>query len=261
MDHLDRFAQAARTRIEAGYYRVRSRKRPERGPRSFVRAIRIRNAEGNAIIAELKPASPTAGDLLGDRKIEQLARLYRAGGAVGLSVLTEPEHFRGSLEYLQAVSRLELPVLMKDFVLDPVQLEACARLGGDGVLLILGLFLRGYAAVKLEEMIAHAHALGLEVLLEVSSPEEFQMAQRTEAEMIGLNSRDLASLEVDLERTIAILERTPHDGAKVIWALSGISSPGEVRRLRAAGAEALLVGTALMRAEDPRRRLEELIRA
>jgi len=259
MDHLDRFARAAQARIEAGYYRLREGERPERGPRSFVQAIR--NAEGNAVIAELKPASPTAGDLLRGRKLEELARLYRAGGAIGLSVLTEPEHFRGSLESLSAAAELGLPVLMKDFILDPVQLEACARLGGDGALLILSLFLRGYPTVGLEEMIAHAHSLGLEVLLEVSSPEEFRLAQATEAEMVGINSRDLTTLEVDLDRTIAVLERVPRDGSKLIWALSGISSPEDIQRLKAAGADAFLVGTALMRADDPRKRLEELVRA
>ncbi|MFQ6118113.1 MAG: indole-3-glycerol-phosphate synthase [Candidatus Bipolaricaulia bacterium] len=257
MDYLDRFAEEAQARIASGYYRVTVGVERER--RSFVEAIA--KAEGNAIIAELKPASPSAGELLGARKLEELAWLYRAGGAVGLSALTEPEHFRGSLEHLRAASELGLPVLMKDFILDPAQLEACACLGGDCVLLILSLFRRGYSTTGLGTMIAHAHQLGLEVLLEVASAEEFQMAQRTDAEMIGLNSRDLATLEVDLDRTIAVLESVPRDDAKVIWALSGISSLEEVRRLRAVGAKAFLVGTALMRADDPLKKLEELIRA
>jgi indole-3-glycerol phosphate synthase len=271
MDYLDTFAEEARARIESRYYKVMTR--IKKGHRSFVESIV--NAPGNAIIAELKPASPSAGDLLKGRKIEELARAYCAGGAVGLSVLTEPKHFKGSLEHLQKAGVLGLPVLMKDFILDLVQLEACACLGGDCVLLILGLFLRGYPTVDLGKMIAHAHRLGLEVLIEVASVDEFNMAQKTHAEMIGINSRDLATLKVDLNRTIEILNnmaRCPtsnvqdsgHQEGKaspLIWALSGISSSEDVRILKSAGAEAFLVGTALMRAKDPLKKLKELIAA
>ncbi|MFQ6090732.1 MAG: indole-3-glycerol-phosphate synthase TrpC, partial [Candidatus Bipolaricaulia bacterium] len=128
MDYLNKFAEEAEARIASGYYRVTTH--DKKGRRSFVESIA--KAAGNPIIAELKPASPGAGDLLRGRRIEEIARSYQAGGATGLSVLTEPEWFRGSLENLRAVGELGLPVLMKDFVLDPLQLEACARLGGDG---------------------------------------------------------------------------------------------------------------------------------
>ncbi len=251
MDHLDRFAQEARARIARGYYRAVNADAPKER-RSFVEAVRAARARGEvAVVAELKPASPAAGDLLRGRDPDALLRAYREGGAVGLSILTVPEGFNGSLELLARAARMgDRPVLMKDFLLSEEQLEAAARLGADAVLLIFTLFARGHPALDLEAMIARAHALGLEVLLEVASREELQAALQTDADMIGINSRDLATLSVSLERTVKLL-RTVRADEKPLWALSGVFTPEDARRLREAGADAVLVGTALMRADEP----------
>jgi indole-3-glycerol phosphate synthase len=259
MDYLDRLAQSTIERISRGYYTgVTSVSLAPR--RSFIEAIRSAQAEGrNAVIAEIKPASPSAGVLRAEPNIRELAKGFQMAGATGLSVLTEPTHFHGSLQNLKLASELGLPTLMKDFTLDPVQLDACIQWGGSAILLILSLFNRGYCRLTPEAMIAQAHQRDLEVLLEVSSVEEFKEAQRTPADMIGINNRDLATLQMDLSRTGKILSLAKKD--RIVWALSGIETVDDLRELQAAGADAFLVGTSLMRAADPSTKLRELIAA
>lgn len=258
MDHLDEFVRDTWKRVNAGYYANVTHVTLK--GRSFVRAIRRAQAAGrNALIAELKPISPSEGRLLNGRSPQDLLQIYASSGAAGLSVLTEPEHFGGSLELLARAGETGLPTLMKDFVMDPVQLEACAACGGSGVLLILAIFRRGYPRLSVETMIEEAHDRGLEVLLEVNSLEEYERALQTEAEMIGINHRNLATFTLDLGLTEHILSRAPKD--RPVWALSGIETPEDVRRLKAAGADAFLVGTSLLRAGDPGTALRELIRA
>ena len=257
MDHLDRFAEAALERVKRGYYRPQDGRL--RKPLSLARAIA--SAQGNAIIAEVKPASPTAGDLLKGRGVAEIASTYTAGGAVGISVLVDPDHFSGALEHLRSLAGLGVPLLAKDFVVDPVQLAAFYRAGADCALLIVTLFERGYPSVELEQMIAHAHGLGLEVLLEASSKEELERALVTEADLIGINSRDLATLEVSLPRAMGVLQEVRPDPSRPILALSGISSGEEIRSLRKAGFSGFLVGTTLLVAEDPGEKLRELLAA
>jgi len=259
MDHLDRLAQDALERLAAGYYTNVTPITPAAGEkRSFVEAIgRAQAQHKNAVIAEIKPASPSEGQLLGPRDLQRLMEGFREAGAAGLSVLTDPKNFGGSLESLKIASGLGLPTLMKDFVLDPVQLDACRACGGSAVLLIFALFRRGYAQCPLQEMIEEAHRRGLEVLLEVSCREEYEEALSTRAEMIGINNRDLTRLRVDLRTTERILRGARKD--RPVWALSGIESPEDLFRLREAGADAFLVGTALMRAQDPIEKLRGLV--
>ncbi|MCD5408342.1 hypothetical protein LR090_03800, partial [Candidatus Bipolaricaulota bacterium] len=220
MDHLDRFAKAAWERVKRGYYRLRDGRRRE--PLSLARAIA--EAQGKAIIAEVKPASPTAGDLLRGRGVAEVASAYAAAGAVGISVLVDPDHFSGALEHLRLLGGLGVPLLAKDFVVDPVQLAAFHRAGADCALLIVALFERGYPSLELDRMIAHAHGLGLEVLLEASSREELECALATQADLIGVNSRDPTTLEVSLDRAMRALDAARPDPSRPILALSGISS-------------------------------------
>nr|BAL59570.1 indole-3-glycerol-phosphate synthase [Candidatus Acetothermum autotrophicum] len=263
MDHLESIVRDVRQTVESGYYRDLSPgPSPTRGgelglrvrPR-FSEAIALRR--GSAVIAELKPASPGAGALLGQRAPAEILSKYARSGAVGISVLTEPVHFGGSLELLVCASRTGLPTLMKDFIIAPEQIVAAALCGASAVLVIVTVFERHYTSLTLEEAIALAHEHDLEVLAEVASVEEFLRAQRTEADMIGINNRDLVTLHTDLGRTEAILRAVRKD--RVIWSLSGIETAQEIRRLRAAGADAFLVGAALMRAQDPAQKLRELI--
>jgi len=259
MDWLDRLAWAGLETIASGYYdHVRAGASVDRPRRSLVREINRRGEACHlAIIAEIKPASPTGGPLWVGADPLELARQLSARGAAGLSVLTEPAHFGGSLENLRQASRSGRPTLMKDFLLAPVQLDAARAYGASAVLLILTLFSRGYARLGLTEMIGAAHERGLEVLLEVNSLAEYRRAQQTRAEMIGINNRELASLQVDLGRTGAILAQAQKD--RPVWALSGIETREDIQRLSAAGADAFLVGSSLMRSADPAAKLAELI--
>lgn len=259
MDWLDRLAQAALKTLDSGYYTNVTPVTLENRPmRSFVQAIREKGKAGRlAIIAEIKPASPSGGPLWVGTDIPELARQLGAAGVAGLSVLTEPVYFGGSLQNLREAGTSERPTLMKDFLLAPVQLDAARACGASATLLILTLFNRGYAQLELAEMIGAAHARGLEVLLEVNSPEEYRQARETQAEMIGINNRELASLQVDLGRTGAILAQVQKD--RPLWALSGIETRQDIQRLSAVGADAFLIGSSLMRSADPAAKLAELI--
>jgi len=173
-----------------------------------------------------------------------------------MSVLTEPKHFKGSLEYLRQIrGTTRLPLLMKDIVISPEQIEAGARLGADAVLLIKAIFDRGKGRANLDNMIAKAHTLGLEVLLETHNADEFNAAQNTGADLIGINNRDLRTLKVDLEVTRRILE-THSKGDAPIVSESGIKTPGDLLFLRGCSAQAYLIGSSIMASED----IEEAVR-
>jgi len=255
MDVLDELARRAQATVQRGYYLDLGAKEMPRSP-PLRRAVL---AKPRAVLAELKPASPSEGKLRPADAEASLgvARALVAAGARGLSVLTEPEVFHGSLQLLQGASRLGTPTLMKDFVLAEAQLAAAQRCGASGVLLIAALATRGYTEAPLPEMVRRAHARGLEVLLEVASAAEFRQAQATEADLIGINNRDLGTLEVDLGRTARVLAQVRKD--RPVVGLSGVQARADADALFAAGCDAVLVGTSLMKAADPGKALEALL--
>lgn len=208
-------------------------------------AAALRTGAAPAVIAEVKRSSPSAGTIRDADAAEQ-ARIYEAAGAAAISVLTEPRHFDGSLLDLQAARRtVDLPVLRKDFVIHPAQLIETRAAGADAVLLIAP----AVSELELKALLAAAADLGLDALVEAHAEEDLDRALATDAELIGINARDLETLEVDLGRALALLERIPGD--RVAVAESGISTREHVERVLAAGARAVLVGEALMRADDP----------
>jgi len=213
------------------------------------------------IIAEVKPVSPSYGRLRQITDIAKLAREIEDGGAVGISMLTEPKHFGGSLISLAEVKRnVKLPVLMKDIIVDPIQIEAAANIGADAILLIYSVFKRGYVEYSLKDFIDLAHSKGLEVLLEVHAKEEFLSAIEADADLIGVNNRDLSTLKVDLNATRDILSSTDVRD-KIIVSESGIRSAEDIRILRGYGARAFLIGSAIMLADDVKGKVRELVSA
>jgi indole-3-glycerol phosphate synthase len=213
------------------------------------------------IIAEVKPVSPSYGRLRQITNIAKLAREIEDGGAIGISVLTEPKHFGGSLIGLADVKRnVKLPILMKDIIVDPIQIETAANIGADAILLIYSVFKRGYVEYSLKDFINLAHSKGLEVLLEVHTKEEFLSAIEVDADMIGVNNRDLSTLKVDLNTTKDILSGI---GAydKIIVSESGIQSAEDIRILRSYGVRAFLIGSAIMLADDVKGKVRELVSA
>src|SRR3989454_8073459 len=243
-EFLSRLAASAREAVAMARYEVDRHPSPRR---SLRRAIAATNFL--PIIAEVKYRSPAEGPIRRAEGAAGMARLYARGGAVAISVLTEEKHFEGRLEFVPDVKNaVGIPVLMKDIFLDPVQIDAAERIGADAVLLIAGLFTRALSAASLQEMIAHSHSRGLEVLLETHTAEEYLMAGQTEADLVGINNRNLETLEVSLENSFRLL-RYPR--VKPVVCESGIRSRKDAVSLINAGANALLIGSTLMRSRDP----------
>jgi indole-3-glycerol phosphate synthase len=211
-------------------------------PRPFAAALR---RGGLSVIAEHKRRSPSAGTIRDDLEIEDVVAAYERGGAAALSVLTERVGFGGTLDDLRrARSAATLPILRKDFVVDPFQVVESMAAGADAILLIV-------AAVAPDELAAlHAQAqeLGLGVLVEVHDAAELATAARLRPEVIGINNRDLTTLAVDTERTHELLADVPPGTA--IVSESGLRTRADLERLVAAGVDAVLVGEALMRSRD-----------
>ncbi|WP_227355512.1 indole-3-glycerol phosphate synthase [Haladaptatus salinisoli] len=208
----------------------------ERSVRSFADALARAEADGRVpLVAEVKPTSPTTDGSRTDDPVE-LARKMVDGGAAALSVLTEPEHFGGSPESLRRVREaVDVPVLRKDFVLREEQLDAVEA---DVVLLIVRF------VDDLGGLLAAARERGFQVLVEVHTRDELAEALDAGAEIVGVNNRDLANLDVDLDTFESVAPAAPDDVTLV--AESGISTPEDARRMRAAGADGLLVGSAVM---------------
>ncbi|MHB8656428.1 MAG: indole-3-glycerol phosphate synthase TrpC [Solirubrobacteraceae bacterium] len=210
--------------------------------RSLAQALRV---PGISVIAEHKRRSPSAGVIREDVSLEHVVGAYERGGAAALSVLTEGEHFGGSLADLEeARAMVELPILRKDFIVDPYQVHEALAFGADAVLLIV-------AALRQEELVhfaALAADLGLEALVEVHDAPELERALEAGATLIGINNRDLMTLEVDVSRTYELLGRIP--AGTVTVAESGLSRREQLDELARAGIDGVLVGEALMRAPD-----------
>jgi len=257
-DHLLMLAREAEWRVENGYY-----ENPPRvchAKRSLQIAVRDCNTK-NPVIAEIKYASPSQGRIRSVDSPTKIAEEMLDGGACALSVLTAPDSFQGAIVNVSDVSvRVDVPVLMKDIIVSPDQLRAGARAGADAVVLIAELFERGLAKTTMSEMTTEAKNLGLEVLAEACSAESFVGLKKVEPDLYGINNRDLSSLRINLETTEEILSRKNGLGGLVV-AESGIETAADVRRLRAAGADAFLVGTSIMRAENVREKVRELVGA
>jgi indole-3-glycerol phosphate synthase len=244
-------SELAETRRRAGELARRAASAP--APRGFRRALLARGGAPR-VIAELKRRSPSKGEIRADFDPVAIARAYEAGGAAALSVLTDERFFGGSLAVLEAVrAATALPLLRKDFVIDPVQIDEARAAGADAVLLIVA----ALAKPELEELHAHAVALGLDVLVEVHDEAELDAAKGVGADLIGINNRDLRTFVTDLAVTERLAKRVPQ-GALVV-AESGIFGPEDVARLQRAGAAAFLVGESLMREADPGRALRRLL--
>jgi len=209
-------------------------------------AAALRAGPKPAVIAEVKRASPSAGSIAAGADPRTQAAAYQAAGAAAVSVLTEPLHFDGSLADLRSVHLVTtLPVLRKDFLVHPSQLMEARAAGADAALLIAA----ALSASELSAMVATADDLGLAVLVEAHGDDDLDRALESGAKVLGVNARDLESLDVDERRALELLRRVPPDRIRVFE--SGISSREQVERAVDAGADAVLVGEALMRASDP----------
>lgn len=214
--------------------------------RGFAARVEALARDGAAVIAEVKKASPSAGVIRPDFDPAAIARSYERAGAACLSVLTDEQYFQGSDDYLrQARSACALPVLRKDFTVDPWQVYEARVLGADCILLIVA----ALSPDRLQELDGLARETGLDVLVEVHDEAELELALATGASLVGVNNRDLHRFVTDLGTSERLRPRVPDD--RTLVAESGIHSAADVARLRRAGIGAFLVGEAFMRAADP----------
>jgi len=221
--------------------------------RGFTRRLRYRAASGPAVIAEIKKASPSAGLIREDFRPAAIAERYEWAGAACLSVLTDEDYFQGSDRYLEeARAACSLPVLRKDFTIDPWQVYEARALGADCVLLIVA----ALESDRLQELHGVATETGLDVLVEVHDEQELEQALACDAGLIGVNNRDLHRFVTDLGTSERLRPLIPKE--KTMVTESGIRCPADVARLRRAGIDAFLVGEAFMRAPDPGAALREL---
>jgi indole-3-glycerol phosphate synthase len=233
---------------------LESRIREQGATRGFARALQQQAAAANpAVIAEVKKASPSKGVIRGDFHPAQIARSYQQGGAMCLSVLTDQDYFQGSDAYLQqARAACELPVLRKDFTIDPYQVVEARAIGADAVLLIVA----ALADEQMRELMHTAIEVGVDVLVEVHDRAELERALELPTPLIGINNRDLHSFDTRLATTLDLLPNVPAD--RLVITESGIHTVADVALMRDAGVQTFLVGEAFMRADSPGDRLREL---
>jgi indole-3-glycerol phosphate synthase len=217
----------------------------------FVAALRSGGAEP-AIVAEIKRATPSSGDLDAGVDVAARAAAYRDGGAAALSILTEPRWFKGVIGDIHAARPIGLPILQKDFILDPFQVIESRAVGADALLLIVRILAPG----ALRGLLQLCHQVGMEALVEIYDESDLEVALEVGARVIGINQRDLETFEVDRDRTAKLAPSIP-DGITIV-SLSGVESRADVVAAKDAGAHAVLVGTTLMRASDPASALREL---
>lgn len=236
--------------------------------RDFVGALRRRITAGQAgVIAEVKRASPSKGIIRPDFHPAEIAASYERGGAACLSVLTDRQYFQGSPEFLGAArDACTLPVLRKDFIIDPYQVFEARAMGADAILLIVAAFLPPDGTVNattarsalapMQELEQLAHDLGMAVLVEVHSADELDIATQLTTPLLGINNRNLRTFEVSLDVTLSQLARIP--AGRIVVTESGIHGMQDVQKMRSHGVNAFLVGEAFMRADNPGAELARL---
>ncbi|MEE9120838.1 MAG: indole-3-glycerol phosphate synthase TrpC [Syntrophobacteria bacterium] len=221
-------------------------------PRDFIAALKYGGKP--AVIAEIKKASPSAGQIRANLEVEKIAESYEKAGAAAISVITEEDFFQGKLGYLTEVkTAVSLPILCKDFIIDPIQVLAARAAGADALLLIAAILKKS----SLLELLAMARNLSMACLVEVHNEEEMERVLTTDARIIGINNRNLRTFQVSLDTTLRLRPSIPPD--RLVVSESGIQEQSDLQSLASAAVDAVLVGTSLMRAEDPGQKLRELM--
>lgn len=266
-DFLEQMREAVERELATGFYDRRPNASvplgaARRSLRSALLPAGSRGARPTQLLVELKHVSPGYGSArLSPLPPEELSALCEREGVAALSVIPQPHAFEGSLEEVARVARASrLPVLFKDFVTHPRQIDGARAWGASAVLLIARFVPEGGRGPSLAELVRHAHRVGLEALLEIHGSEEVARARSSEADVLGVNARDLSTLEIDVDASLPVL-RALHDEPRPVVGMSGVDGPSGVERYARAGADAVLVGTAFSRATDPAAFLRTLLPA
>ena len=229
-------------------------------PKSEINLLEsIKNSIHAPLITEIKFSSPAEGNIRQISDPLQIAESMISGGAKALSILTQPYLFNGSPEYFIKIRKnVKIPLLMKDVMIDKIQIDAAKKMGADYFLLIQALFDNGFVN-DIDELIDYGHECGLKILLESHTKTEFENALKTDADIIGINNRNLDTLEINLETTKKLLEN--FQTSKIILTESGIKSAEDIKFLRDCGADAFLIGTSIMKSSDIQKSVSELVNA
>ncbi len=256
-DVLSKLIDDAIRRVDAGYYNIRED--VKHIPLSLKRVIRY--AENNAIIAEIKPISPALGPLRPRIDPVEAATKLAKGGAVALSILTEPDNFGGNIEFMRRIrAKVNLPLLMKDIIVHRTQIQAGKKTGADCVLLIESVFSK-HSIDSLDHLVKEAHGNQLEVLLEVHTEDELGKALESEADIIGINNRNLTTLETDLDTTTRLLGKIGERAGKVLISESGFETASDIRKVKPAIVDGFLIGSSIMLSQDLESKVREFVLA
>ncbi|MFC1901072.1 indole-3-glycerol phosphate synthase TrpC [Chloroflexota bacterium] len=216
----------------------------------------VLRGDGISVIAEVKKASPSKGVIRADFHPVEIARIYAENGASAISVLTEPEYFQGSLDYLRDIKKAlgsRIPLLRKDFIFDPYQVYQARAYGADALLLIVAVL----SPEQLGELLTLSHELGMKCLVEVHNEAELETALKSGAGIIGINNRDLTTFNVDIETTRKLRPLIPED--RIVVSESGIKTRQDMEKLRSWGVDAVLIGEAFMASDDIASAMKELL--
>ena len=254
-DMLEKLAKNSQQAIKDGTYEISYKNK--KSEKNLVE--QIRNNKHASLITEVKFSSPSLGNIRQVSDPVEIAKQMVEGGAVGLSVLTQPYLFNGSPDYFTKIRKeIKVPLLMKDIVVDKVQIDAAEKLGADVVLLIQAIFDMKFAN-DIDEFVSYAQKKNLLVLLESHTKKEFADSTKTHADILGINNRNLDTLEISLDTTRTILEK--RDEKRIIISESGIESPKDIQFLRKCGADAFLIGSSIMKSKDIKGLVSELVLA
>jgi len=252
---LKKLVNNSQAAIDDGIYEIDA----SRGKSSHDLLYSIRTSPHAALITEVKFSSPSLGKIRTASDPASIAKQMVSGGAKALSVLTQPYLFNGSPEYfLRVRDAVDVPLLMKDVMVDKIQIDAGQRIGADYVLLIQSLFDKGHLK-EIDEFVGYAHKKGLRVLLEVHTRPELENALKAGADLIGINNRNLDTLEIDLGTTEQVL--SGFDKTGLVLSESGIETQKDIRYLRKCGADAFLVGSSIMKSDNIEERVKRLVNA
>ncbi len=252
---LEKLAKNSQQAINEGVYEINDKN--TKSEKNLIE--QIRNNKHASLITEIKFSSPSLGNI---RKVSDpvlIAKQMIDGGAVGLSVLTQPYLFNGSPKYFAEIRKqIKAPLLMKDIFIDKIQIDAAEKLGADVILLIQAIFDKNLAS-DIDELISYAHKKKLLVLLESHTKKEFSDSMKTKADILGINNRNLDTLEISLDTTRSILDNKGEE--RIVISESGVETPKDIQFLRKCGADAFLVGSTIMKSKDIKGLVSELVLA
>jgi len=252
---LEKLYENSKIAIKDGVYEINESL--ESSNQDFIKIIK--ENQHATLITEVKFSSPSLGEIKKVSDPVEIAKYMIAGGAKALSILTQPYLFSGSPDiFIKIRKQFDVPLLMKDIIIDKVQIDAAKKIGADYFLLIQSLFDKGFVD-NLDEMIEYGHKNGLKILLESHDRTEFENSLKTEADILGINNRNLDTLELDINNTKKILEN--HEKSKIVISESGIETPDDIRFLHNCGADAFLVGSTIMKSDNIQENVSKLVSA